>query len=272
MDVMLVPPRDPSATVSMWPPLLAVVGPGGRSRRHAHHAWHVLLCEKGTLSLEMENGTRRTCSGVITRPDVAHAIDAEGRQVMLVFIEPESAAGERLASAITRPIATLSAKARDALLARVGPAPAGGDPLPLRRWADALVDALVGDRAPVRRVHPRVRRLLAMLRDLPPDADTSLPVLAAMVDLSPGRLMHVFTESVGIPLRPYLLWLKLQRAAAAVSTGRSLTAAAAEGGFSDAAHMTRTFQQHFGLPPSALLRPQPVHSRRSRPEGASSRA
>jgi AraC-like DNA-binding protein len=66
--------------------------------------------------------------------------------------------------------------------------------------------------------------------------------------------MHVFTESLGIPLRPYLRWLRFQRAATAIVAGMPLTRAAVEAGFSDAAHMTRTFKQMFGLAPSALQR------------------
>jgi AraC-like DNA-binding protein len=64
--------------------------------------------------------------------------------------------------------------------------------------------------------------------------------------------MHAFTESVGIPLRPYLAWLKLQRAAAAIVSGSSLAEAAHGAGFADAAHMTRSFKRMFGVKPSEL--------------------
>jgi transcriptional regulator GlxA family with amidase domain len=103
-----------------------------------------------------------------------------------------------------------------------------------------------------RAVHPRVRKLLRHLAALPADADTSLAALAEVVGLSPGRLMHAFTASIGIPLRPYLGWLRLQRAAVAVVGGAPLSDAAHAAGFADAAHMTRTFRKMFGTPPSAL--------------------
>jgi transcriptional regulator GlxA family with amidase domain len=66
--------------------------------------------------------------------------------------------------------------------------------------------------------------------------------------------MHVFTTSVGTPLRPYLAWLRVQRAAMAIISGNSLTDAAHTAGFSDAAHMSRTFTRMLGIAPS-LLRP-----------------
>jgi AraC-like DNA-binding protein len=66
--------------------------------------------------------------------------------------------------------------------------------------------------------------------------------------------MHVFTDSMGIPLRPYLAWLRLQRAATAIVGGNSLGEAAHAAGFADAAHMSRTFKRMLGVAPS-FLRP-----------------
>src|SRR5262249_33468919 len=109
-----------------------------------------------------------------------------------------------------------------------------------------------GPKAQRRWLHPRVRKLLQYLRAQPVGSDVSLPTLAAAVHLSPGRLMHVFTESVGIPLRPYLLLLKLQRAAALIVSGVPLSETAHAAGFADAAHMSRTFRSMFGVPPSRL--------------------
>jgi AraC-like DNA-binding protein len=66
--------------------------------------------------------------------------------------------------------------------------------------------------------------------------------------------MHAFTATVGIPLRPYLRWLKLERAGVAIAAGAPLGEAAHAAGFADAAHMTRTFRRMFGVTPSELRR------------------
>ena len=97
-----------------------------------------------------------------------------------------------------------------------------------------------------------MRALLSLLRNGGINDATSLEVLAGAVGLSPSRLMHVFTSSVGIPLRPYLAWLRVQRAAIEIVSGNSLTEAAITAGFSDAAHMSRTFRRMLGIPPSLL--------------------
>jgi hypothetical protein len=38
----------------------------------------------------------------------------------------------------------------------------------------------------------------------------SLDAVVASVGLSPSRFLHLFMTSVGVPLRPYVLWLRLR--------------------------------------------------------------
>lgn len=90
-------------------------------------------------------------------------------------------------------------------------------------------------------------RVKRVLRDLPSRlAETgavSLDAVAASVGLSPSRFLHLFTRSVGVPLRPYVLWLRLQCGARELGRGKSVAEAAYAAGFSDAAHFTRTFRR-----------------------------
>jgi AraC-like DNA-binding protein len=241
-----------SSELPVWPPVLAVHGPGARSERHAHHAMHVVIATTAELRVRAGSAKRWTrAPGLVTAPDVAHEIDGTGGEVLLVFVDPESDVGAALRPTITAAYRVLTATERDAIDATRSPLEimtAGGV-----AWAAALVSALGGAPTSTRRtLHPRVRRLLGILRELPVDGDASLEALARAVGLSPGRLMHAFTDSIGIPLRPYLAWLRLQRAAVAVTSGAALSDAAHAAGFADAAHMTRTFRRMFGTPPSAL--------------------
>jgi len=235
----------------LWPPLLAARGPGGESALHAHHAMHVVLALAGTLSVRVgSEGVAERAAGVLTGPDVAHAIDARGAEVLLVFLDPESSAGRALRTVLEGARTLLSRETCDALLE-------GADPFAIMRadgvaFTSRLVALLGGPAVAPSAVHPRVRALLRHLATQPTDADTSLEALAEVVGLSPGRLMHAFTESLGVPLRPYLAWLRTQRAAAAISAGASLTEAAHAAGFADSAHMTRTFRRTFGIAPRAL--------------------
>ncbi|WP_224372431.1 helix-turn-helix domain-containing protein [Hyalangium versicolor] len=262
MRVTGVPRTAPGAPLPVWPPLLATRGLGGLSAGHAHHAMHLVLSLEAPLRVRAGRGPWQDMPGVLTAPDVPHALDASNREVLLVFLDPESETGAALRSSITGPLRAITASERDALIRDV-------DPLDLMQaggveWTRRAVEVLgAGTSTPRPALHPRVRKVLRLLRDLSPDDDASLTTLATQVGLSPGRLMHAFTESIGLPLRPYLAWLRLQRAAAAIVSGTPLGEAAHAAGFSDAAHMTRTFRRMLGMPPSALRPPaQPVRSRR----------
>ncbi len=249
---MLLPKVAPADdALPHWPPVLALEGPGATSDTHAHHAIHAVFAREGTLRLRCGEAVYEG-PAVVTAPDTPHALDAAGRDVVLVFLDPESDGGRRLAAQLAEPVAVLDGAVRDAVVAAWSPAawmgPEG------RARVDALITALGGDGAgPPRAMHPRVRRVLAHLRTAEAEDDTSLDALSAVAGLSPGRLMHAFTDSVGIPLRPYLAWLKLQRAATAIARGAALGEAAHAAGFSDAAHLSRTFRRMFGMAPSAIV-------------------
>jgi AraC-like DNA-binding protein len=59
---------------------------------------------------------------------------------------------------------------------------------------------------------------------------------------------------VGLPFRRYILWRKLTRAMVAIGSEGTIATAAHAADFADAAHLTRTFYQMFGMAPSALMR------------------
>ena len=55
-------------------------------------------------------------------------------------------------------------------------------------------------------------------------------------------------------MRPYILWLRLQRASYELMNGATATETAHIAGFSDAAHLTRTFRRMLGTTPKDLIR------------------
>jgi AraC-like DNA-binding protein len=75
-----------------------------------------------------------------------------------------------------------------------------------------------------------------------------------MAFLSPSRFAHLFKQQVGLPFRRYMLWRKLTRAMLVIGRERTISTAAHEADFADASHLTRTFYQMFGLPPSVMMR------------------
>lgn len=71
--------------------------------------------------------------------------------------------------------------------------------------------------------------------------------LAFAVTISPSRLMHLFKAQTGIPIRRYILFEKVKEAVELIAEGKSFTIAAHQAGFSDSAHLARTFKQMYGM-------------------------
>lgn len=72
--------------------------------------------------------------------------------------------------------------------------------------------------------------------------------------LSESRLLHLFKEQIGVPIRNYILWTRLKKAIEIIIMGESLTYAAHSVGFSDSSHMTKTFISNFGLNPTEIFK------------------
>ena len=76
---------------------------------------------------------------------------------------------------------------------------------------------------------------------------------AAAAHLSPSRFRHLFIEQTGTVFRAYVLWLRLHLATRAAMWGRAWTAEAHAAGFTDSAHLSRTFRRMFGIAPAMLV-------------------
>jgi AraC-like DNA-binding protein len=100
---------------------------------------------------------------------------------------------------------------------------------------------------------PRVAKSIEWIRS-DREGGVSVKEIAAGADLSESRFSHLFTENVRVPVRRYLLWLRLREAIHLLARGVSLTDSAYEAGFADSAHLTRTFRGMLGITPSALIK------------------
>ena len=230
-----------------WPSAMIVWGPGFKTAAHRHHCVQLLMTLDGSLLVRGGPEKRRRKAGAVwVRPDATHEIDARGSTLLIGFFSSESDIGAGLAELIDGDIDCVPAHQVARWRTVLGPTP---DEARVERW---LIEFLPPWKTRVA-LHPGVRRVLSRLAE--PRAvfdDLSLKTLADVAGLSPSRFMHAFTESVGVPVRPYILWLRLQRAACDLKDGASITSAAHRAGFSDAAHMTRTFRRMLGATPSDL--------------------
>lgn len=221
----------------------------GRTGLHAHHSFQLVVALQGPLALGDAQGALHAGQAALIPPGVRHAVAADCAAAVLLHVMPEDPAGRSLQA-----LGLTAGEAPDwgrmgapmaALLPAAAPTSWGEAEALARRLLRAL---RVGSVRP-RPVHPAITRLLRALPGLL-EEDVRTPALAARVGLSAGRLSHLFGPEVGLPLRPYVLWPRLQRAAERLQAGATLTDAAHAAGFSDRAHLSHVFRRSFGLAPS----------------------
>jgi AraC-like DNA-binding protein len=241
---MLVHP-NPGALV--WPAAMIVWGPGFTTAAHRHHCVQLVMAIRGTFLIRSRPDDEwMRCGAALVRPDAAHEVDARDTTVLIGFVDSESELGAALGEWIQGSICCISETQVASWRVALGKVPTEAR---VERWVRT---ELLHQRRPVR-IHPGVSLVLKHLREeLGTSDDFSLKTLASISGLSQSRFMHVFTESTGISIRPYVLWLRLQRACCDLMGGATVTTAAHSAGFSDAAHLTRTFRRMLGMTPSDL--------------------
>jgi AraC family transcriptional regulator len=227
---------------------------GGEVPGHAHHAIQVTIAFEGRFAIRPADGAWREGRGLIVRPDAEHVFNAQGHSGAMLFVDPESVEGAWLASALTEDITSVPESRVQACveeLKAVWERPLEG--MEIGDLVRHTIGALSPGVMPARKLDPRIAGVLKRIRDTD-DLRMSLETAAEATHLSPGRFAHLFKDELGLPFRRYMLWRKVTRAMLAMGKERTIAAAAQRGDFADAAHLTRTFAQMFGIAPSALMR------------------
>jgi AraC-like DNA-binding protein len=238
---------------SMW---ILSAPPGERYPKtdpHAHHVVQVTLALTGRVDFDGDDGHVGGVAIAIS-PDARHAFEGTGL-VAHLFVAPEGDLGRALASSLfaTGPIATIPTQRMGDLPARLKATfedPRATDQR-LIALGRELVAVLAGESDRVRAPDPRIDKVIAWMTARL-DQLFGLEEVAEVLDLSPGRMRHLFVQHTGLPFRTYLLWLRLVRAVEIFAVGQSLTDAAHGAGFADQAHLSRTFRRMFGIAAATL--------------------
>jgi AraC-like DNA-binding protein len=239
----------------LWDGGFFLVGRGhGVVPPHSHHAIQIVMGIDGEVALQGERGAWRAGRGFIVRADAVHSYKPQGAFAAMILIDPESAEGAWLSASLRQditlvPEARLEGCVRELKRLIDQPFESLGIPELIRHCVHALSAGV----PPTRRLDDRITRVLAAIRNSD-ELRISIDDAAATAFLSPSRFAHLFKQQVGLPFRRYMLWRKLTRAMLIIGREQTISTAAHEADFSDAAHLTRTFYQMVGLAPSLLMR------------------
>lgn len=212
---------------------LAFRGESAENRFHAHAAVQCVYAAGG-VRIRDADGTCFDGVGWVIQSGTSHCLEP-APSITLLLIEPQSRlAAALLDAAADQPIAAIPEDTAAALTVD-----------------GALSHALATFKRQVVGPQPVIdRRIVAALDRL--DVITNRDVAAAAAasaGISPSRLRALCRAQFGVPFAKLVLWRKVRRACVALNIGRSLAQAAADAGFSDQAHLTRTMVEVIGLTP-----------------------
>jgi AraC-like DNA-binding protein len=271
---MAVSERDPVGVLYLSTGLVLLLA------RHISTAPHRHFSAAVTVSLEnpiryrtIDTAQWIETRGFVARPNAAFELDTGEELVMNLQIDPEKADAAALDSISfgrcdVVPFPDHEIDELVSALRALAQAPRVNG----HAMRNATIYALCKGR-PMRprAFDPRIGRVLNLLKQTFPDAPTS-GELAAQVGLSEGRLIHLFGEQLGVPLRRYVLALRLRHVLFGLAMGHNLTDSAHEAGFCDSAHFTRVYREMYGLAPSKILRSDTVRLRFQAPESDAPRS
>lgn len=228
---------------------------GGLVPVHAHHALQIVFGSSGEIGLRASDREpwHRMAGGIV--PSLApHSLDASTvPQNVVLFLEPETREGRAMVERYVRggitmlPMAEFSGAA--SALFDAWRHDGREEAVVAAAWR--LIHEMTHGVEPTVVMDERIRRAVAFIKGHL-DAPLTLERVAAEASLSPSRFRHLFVEQTGMALRPYILWRRFLRVWSLLMDGASLSEAAHEAGFADAAHLSRTSRRMFGLAPSAL--------------------
>ena len=246
-DDAFVPRRCTSADRVMWITKDRVFYAGllGARSLHTQGAIVAYVAIDGRLRVRLEGGGWQSTELAIVQPYVPYEIASEGRNVLIVLIEPETVDTSRLppllrmCGAVHAP--KFAAHVRDVhrRLASLCGA------LDLRPCDFDL--AFFGAPLPARPLDPRIATVLERIKDAPSDE------CASRVNLSISRFRHLFKEEVGIPFRNVRAWKRARSLLHHVHTGDSLTNVALDIGYPDSTHFSHSIRQVYGLKPKDII-------------------
>ncbi|SFO91333.1 AraC-type DNA-binding protein [Variovorax sp. PDC80] len=251
-DHAFVPSRCTSADRVMWitKDRLFYAGLLGARSLHTQGALVAYVAIDGRLRVRLEGGEWQSTEVAIVQPYVPYEIACEGRNVLIVLIEPETVDASalppllRLCGAVHAPDFAVHVREVHRRLASQGGA------LDLRPCD--FDQSFFGVALPARALDQRIASVLERIKADPTGAVAS-DECASRVNLSISRFRHLFKEEVGIPFRNVRAWKRARSLLHHVHTDASLVDVALDIGYPDSTHFSHSIRQVYGLKPRDII-------------------
>lgn len=243
-------------TVWLWPGMLMMATPALKNSPHVHFPASIYIGLEDEVEVTTDTAKLRGRL-VLVRANVEQQVDSGDKPLLDLLVDADGGTyrylepllGEANAAVLDyQKVAALEADMQQALAGEMDCAKAWG-------LVEEILISLSAYRPERPDFDPRIAQIATELRaELP--VNPNVAELAEKAAVSESRFLHLFKQQYGLPVRQYLLWARLRRAADLWDSGSTLADIAADVGFYDQAHFARTVRRFFDFSPSWLANPQ----------------
>ena len=222
---------------------------------HSHYAIEIYIALESSFQMDFGNGDNKYQS-LIINSNIPHKFSGNNGTCALILINPKHNLANKLLNNILNGDAfkKLDLMPFQDILTKLSNLHEVLIPYENARESVArLLKGLTKDFSKMSSTDPRVKKAISEIHCIYKET-IKLSNLASLTHLSTSRLRHLFKEETGITVRQYILNMRVTEAVKLIIDGHSKTYAAHETGFSDAAHLSRTFRRVYGLTLSDLYK------------------
>lgn len=229
------------------------VSEGSGTSSHSHTAAQIVLALSGKLQVRMSpKESYFACDAVIIPPNVNHHIIGSGSVEIMIWFDPATIAARAIRLLSSSELIPLSRSEINIPISQL---------LQLSSHLQTCNEAINLSKIITQALLPRYeavkpidKRVALTLNAFQNSALLCQPhplkYLARTVNLSEGRLRHLFRQELGVTIQKYWIGHRLLVAIRQFNSCESLTEVAHEAGFADLAHFSRAFRASFGMTPS----------------------
>ena len=240
--------KPSKAFLFFWKSNFMYIGKGITTKIHDHHAIQLIIDLNGEFELYSDSKGHEKFKAVLISSDFPHECITGDDTMLILNISPESRVGINLKTGY---LAGNGYKAIEneftpgfvkELMSLIN---AEINEKSIVAATERFLNKLSGTESPTP-IDGRIKLALTLLKKNEWDVIT-VKDIANSVFISESRLIHLFKQQVGLPIRKYILWLRLVKAIQYSLQNNNITKAAIAAGFSDAPHFNKTLKRMFGL-------------------------
>ena len=237
-----------------WEGVIVYVTQDHLNKAHAHFPALLQIGLGTAFALAVEDQPASDHEVVVMAPNISHSTDSRNQPYIAILIDPDYELyaylhpllnGQAFCSLPAARLKSFQKQFQQLMTAQ----------LCLEQVKQLVMDVLLALNPQPLVVLPwdqRIQLACEYIKCCVPHQIPTIVDVALQVGLSESRLMHLFSQQLGLSMRQYILWLRIRYAIKLWMQGKTLIEIAVESGFSDQAHFTRTLRRMVDFAPSML--------------------